>query len=86
MLLQAPNFAAQLVDLVERPLSAGDDGPDALVRAVLQAGELLDESALDKYVFRRDAFLQKRRNDIYDGFPPPDDEEPPEPENTGARP
>ncbi len=52
----------------------------------LQAGELLDESALDKYVFRRDAFLQKRRNDIYDGFPPPDDEEPPEPENTGARP
>ena len=52
----------------------------------LRAGELLDESALDKYVFRRDAFLQKRRNDIYDGSPPPDDDEPPEPENTGAKP
>lgn len=40
----------------------------------LRAGEMLEESALDKYVFSRDVFLQKRRNDIYDGSPPPEEE------------
>jgi len=30
----------------------------------------LDEVALDKYSFTRDAFLQRRRNAIYDGDPP----------------
>jgi phospholipid-binding lipoprotein MlaA len=35
---------------------------------------MLEESALDKYVFSRDVFLQKRRNDIYDGSPPPEEE------------
>jgi phospholipid-binding lipoprotein MlaA len=48
----------------------------------LRAGEMLDESALDKYAFSRDFFLQKRRNDIYDGSPPLD-EEPPEPDANG---
>ena len=52
----------------------------------LRAGDLLEESALDKYVFSRDVFLQKRRNDIYDGSPPPEDENPPEPENSGDKP
>ena len=52
----------------------------------LRAGDLLDESALDKYVFTRDVFLQKRRNDIFDGSPPPEDEEPLEPENSGDKP
>jgi phospholipid-binding lipoprotein MlaA len=41
---------------------------------LLDAGELLDAAALDPYVFRRDAWLQKRRNDIYDGNPPHDEE------------
>lgn len=41
---------------------------------LLRAGQLLEEAALDKYSFTRDAFLQKRRNDVYDGAPPDDDE------------
>lgn len=32
--------------------------------SVLDAGSLLEEAALDKYVFIRDAYLQKRANDI----------------------
>ena len=32
----------------------------------------LDEVALDKYTFTRDAFLQRRRNAIFDGNPPED--------------
>lgn len=36
----------------------------------LRAGDVVDEAALDKYSFRRDAYLQKRRNDAYDGAPP----------------
>lgn len=36
----------------------------------LRASEMLDEIALDKYSFVRDAHLQRRRNTIYDGNPP----------------
>lgn len=32
-----------------------------------------DETALDPYVFQREAYLQRRRHLIYDGNPPPDD-------------
>jgi phospholipid-binding lipoprotein MlaA len=31
---------------------------------------LLEGAALDKYQFVRDAYLQRRRNQIYDGNPP----------------
>ena len=41
---------------------------------LLQASDLLESAALDPYAFRRDAYLQKRRNDIYDGNPPQDEE------------
>lgn len=41
---------------------------------VLGATELLDAAALDPYTFQRDAYLQKRRNDVYDGNPPEDEE------------
>lgn len=41
---------------------------------LLEAGDLLDGAALDPYSFKRDAFLQKRRNDVYDGSPPDDDD------------
>lgn len=37
---------------------------------LLRAGDMLDEIALDKYSFIRDAYLQRRRNAIYDGNPP----------------
>ena len=47
-----------------------------VVRAVDNRSELLkvttmlDEAALDKYTFTRDAYLQRRRSAIYDGNPP----------------
>ncbi len=36
----------------------------------LAAGDLLDDAALDKYAFMRDAYLQRRRSLIYNGEPP----------------
>jgi phospholipid-binding lipoprotein MlaA len=40
---------------------------------LLGATDLLNQAALDPYSFTRDAWLQKRRNDVYNGNPPPDD-------------
>jgi phospholipid-binding lipoprotein MlaA len=37
---------------------------------LLDASQMLDEVALDPYSFTRDAFLQRRRNQVYDGNPP----------------
>lgn len=34
---------------------------------LLRAGQLLQDAALDKYSFTRDAFLQRRRSEIHDG-------------------
>lgn len=42
--------------------------------ALLKAGNLLEEASLDKYSFTRDAYLQYRRSQIYDGNPPDEDE------------
>jgi len=62
------------------------------VRAdLLDAGRLLEEAALDKYVFLRDAYLQRRRSLVYDGSPPrekrePLEEEPAEKEKPAVNP
>jgi phospholipid-binding lipoprotein MlaA len=41
------------------------------VRAdLLDASRLLEQAALDKYVFQRAAYLQRRRSLVYDGRPP----------------
>ncbi len=37
---------------------------------LLDASRILEEAALDKYVFQRDAYLQRRRSLVYDGQPP----------------
>jgi len=37
---------------------------------LLDASSILEQAALDKYVFLRDAYLQRRRSLIYDGNPP----------------
>jgi phospholipid-binding lipoprotein MlaA len=42
---------------------------------LLRAGQLLDDAALDKYSFTRDAFLQRRRNEVHDGNLPNDGNE-----------
>ena len=41
---------------------------------LLRVTELIGDAALDRYSFTRDAFLQKRRNDVYNGNPPPESE------------
>ena len=41
---------------------------------LLDIGNLLDQAALDPYTFRRDAYLQMRLNDVYDGNPPQNEE------------
>lgn len=38
----------------------------------LRAGQLIGDAALDKYSFTRDAYLQRRRSEVYDGNPPDD--------------
>jgi phospholipid-binding lipoprotein MlaA len=38
---------------------------------LLDATDLLEDAALDRYAFIRDAYFQRRRNLVYDGNPPP---------------
>ncbi|MCL2525263.1 MAG: VacJ family lipoprotein [Betaproteobacteria bacterium] len=38
--------------------------------SLLPADKIVAEAALDKYAYIRDAYLQRRRNQIYDGRPP----------------
>lgn len=50
--------------------------PGSVVRAVdqraavLDASNLIEEAALDRYEFVRDAYLQRRQSKVYDGDPP----------------
>lgn len=37
---------------------------------LLDASRMLEEVAIDPYAFTRDAYLQRRRNQVYDGNPP----------------
>lgn len=49
---------------------------------LLRVGNVIEEAALDKYTFLRDAYLQRRRSDIFDGNPPEEEappDTPPEP-------
>lgn len=43
---------------------------------LLGASRLLDDIALDRYSFLRDAYLARRKNQVYDGNPPEEGEEP----------
>jgi len=68
------------VDINGYPLTYIDDTTTRnalwILRAVDQRAALIkvegivDEAALDKYAFIRDAYLQRRRNSVYDGDPP----------------
>jgi phospholipid-binding lipoprotein MlaA len=68
-------------DLVREIDPAGARNASYALRAVdarasvLRAGRLIDEVALDRYTFTRDAYLQRRRAEIFEGEPPklPDD-------------
>ena len=53
------------------------EGLDAVrTRAnLLPAEKVLEEAALDKYAFIRDAWRQRRRSQVYDGNPPAEPED-----------
>ena len=42
---------------------------------LLQAEGVLKEAALDRYTFVRDAWMQRRQSQVYDGKPPREKEE-----------
>ena len=42
---------------------------------VTEASSIVDTAALDRYIFIRNAYLQRRRYLLYDGKPPPEKEE-----------
>jgi phospholipid-binding lipoprotein MlaA len=58
----------------------------------LNAGQLMDQVALDRYSFLRDAYLSRRRDALYDGAPPMEnfddeaDDAAAKPSKTGAAP
>lgn len=41
--------------------------------SLLQATNILSDAAIDRYSFTRDSYLQFRRNQVYDGYPPDDE-------------
>ena len=43
--------------------------------SLLKAEKILDEAALDRYTFIREAYLQRRNNLVYDGNPPEEEAE-----------
>jgi phospholipid-binding lipoprotein MlaA len=51
---------------------------------LLSASNMLDEIALDRYTFLRDAYITRRRSLVYDGNPPEEPEEPDEEEPRNA--
>ena len=53
---------------------------------LLDASRILEEAALDKYVFQRDAYLQRRRSQVYDGNPPRAGREVPRAESEESQP
>jgi phospholipid-binding lipoprotein MlaA len=70
-------FASPLGAINEIPVRNSLYGLNALdARAQVQgAGELVETAALDRYLFIRNAYLQRRRYLVYDGKPPPEPEE-----------
>ncbi|MFA7268243.1 MAG: VacJ family lipoprotein [Sterolibacterium sp.] len=71
---------AQILDTGTDPVAQLDDVPTRnsllVVRGVsdrsdyLSADKIVQEAALDRYAYIREAYLQRRRNRVYDGNPP----------------
>ncbi len=78
---------ARIVDYAGDPLlaidSTGQRNNAALLRVVddraqlLRAERVVEGAALDRYAFIRDGYLQRRRNLVHDGNPPPSDDDAP---------
>ncbi len=77
--------AGLIVDLTVDPIqqidSTGTRNSIGVTRLIdtraslIPAERLIDGAALDRYSFIRDGFLQRRRNQVYDGNPPPTKDE-----------
>lgn len=52
---------------------------------LLVASNILEQAALDKYIFQRDAYIARRRDLIYDGRPPREQREPPREDSQAPR-
>jgi len=80
---------AQHTPVPERNSAIAIDTVDTRSR-LLDAEKVLDEAAIDRYVFLRDAYLQRRRGLVYDGNPPrekfEDDEDPAPAKPAASRP
>lgn len=63
------NLVSQINDVPVRNTLTATRIVNARANLLKQEG-LLEEAALDKYTFLRDAYLQHRRNLVYDGNPP----------------
>ena len=72
-------FGSVLTHLWIPVIVIGTSGTAAMIRRLranlLDSTKILDEAALDPYEFQRDAYLQRRRNLVYDGNPPPEKED-----------
>ena len=74
------DFAGWAVDVYTDPLSDIRPGSVRMGAGVLRvvdiragllpADKVLEDAALDKYAYVRDAYLQRRRSLVYDGRPP----------------
>lgn len=79
----ARDFSGRVVDVAFTPTSYMDDGPAFLITAMdvvniraklLKLDRTLEES-FDPYAFLRSGYLQNRRSMVYDGHPPPQDDD-----------
>lgn len=75
----APDLAMSgFTNLMFHLLDAGVTIPLTILNAIntranfLEATRIRDEAALDPYIFTREAYRQRRINQIYDGNPPPE--------------
>lgn len=60
---------SQLSDVSSRNTLTATRGIDERAR-LLPTDKIVEEAALDRYAYIRDAYLQRRRSKIYDGNPP----------------
>ena len=75
-------FAVDIAaDPVRRTATEGQSNNFSLTRIIdtraslLSTERLIDGAALDRYSFIRDGYLQRRRNQVSDGNPPPSKDE-----------
>ncbi len=66
---QKGNLIANIAHIPTRNTAIVVRGIDTRA-GLLKASAMLEQAALDRYSFTRDAFLQRRRSVIYDGNPP----------------